>query len=191
MVAPIIAALPRGKRRGIVIAMKIRPATEGDRDAVLAVHAAAIRSCASISGYTAAQIEAWAASPAPEGHEAELRSGHVFVAEEDGRILGYGRFDTDTGEVEATYVLPEAQGRGVGAALLREAEDRARHAGFDSMHVSASLNAVEFYRRAGFEPQVQRSYGLANGQRLECMFMIKKLDATALDPGQGAIPARA
>jgi putative acetyltransferase len=189
MGSPIISALPRGERRGIVIAMKIRHATAEDRDPILEVHAAAIRSCAATSGYSAAQIEAWSAFPAPEGHAAELRSGHVFVAEEDGRILGYGRFDSDTGEVEATYVLPVAQGRGVGSALLRESEDRARHAGFDSMYVSASLNAVEFYRRAGFEPQVKRSYELGNGQRLECMFMIKRLDATARGPGQRDIAA--
>ena len=30
--------------------------------------------------------------------------------------------------------------------------------------------------RAGFEPQVKRYYKLANGQRLECMFMIKSVN---------------
>ena len=117
--------MSRGTLRRIVDCMKIRPATVDDRDAILRVHAAAIRAIAA-RPYTAAQIDAWAAFPAPEGHEAELRSGHVFVAEEGGRIVGYGRFDTDTGEVEATYVLPLAHGRGVGAALLHESEARAR-----------------------------------------------------------------
>jgi putative acetyltransferase len=99
----------------------------------------------------------------------------VFVAEEGGRILGYGRFDADTGEVEATYVLPETQGRGVGSALLAESEARARQAGFDTIYVSASLNAVAFYRRAGFEPQVQRLYELPGGRHLACMYMTRRL----------------
>jgi len=156
--------------------MQVRQANAPDRDAILRVHEAAIRRITSTQ-YLPDQIEAWVAFPAPEGHEAELRSGHVFVAEDDGQVVGYGRFDADTGEVEATYVVPEAQGRGIGTALLEESEARARRAGFDSIFVSASLNAVAFYRRAGFEPQVKRSYELVNGQRLECMFMIKRLDA--------------
>ena len=166
----------RGKLQRIVIEMKIRPATVEDRDAILRVHAEAIRRGAS-TRYSPQQIAAWVAFPAPEGHEAELRSGHVFVAEEGGDIIGYGRFDSDTGEVEATYVLPEAQGRGVGSALLAESEARARRAGFDSIHVSTSLNAVPFYARAGFEPQVERLYELPGGRHLECMFMIRQLKA--------------
>lgn len=156
--------------------MIVRSAAVNDRDAILRVHENSIRSGAS-THYSPQQIEAWVAFPAPEGHEAELRSGHVFVAEEGRQIVGYGRFDTDTGEVEATYVLPEARGRGVGKALLAESEARARKAGFDWIHVSASLNAVAFYEHAGFEPQVQRFYGLPGGFHLECMFMLKRLDA--------------
>ena len=158
--------------------MHVRTATLEDRDAILRIHAQAIRRIVA-QPYAAAQIEAWVAFPAPEGHEAELRSGHVFVAEEDGRIVGYGRFDADSGEVEATYVAPGAQGRGVGAALLAESEARARRAGFRAIHVSASLNAVEFYRHAGFEPQVRRFYELPGGLHLECLFMIKALDGVA------------
>ena len=162
---------PRGQRAVIV-----RSALVNDRDVILRVHADAIRRGAS-TRYSPQEIEAWVAFPAPEGHEAELRSGHVFVAEEGGQIVGYGRFDTDSGEVEATYVLPEAQGRGVGRALLAEAEARARRAGFDVICVSASLNAIAFYQRAGFEPQVRRFYDLPGGLHLECMFMLKRLHA--------------
>lgn len=156
--------------------VRVRPATEADRAAILRVHVTAIADIAQ-SGYTAAQLDAWMAFPAPESHDEELRSGHVFVAEIGGRIVGYGRFDDDTGEVEATYVLPGAQGQGVGAALLAEAEARARRRGLASMFVSASLNAVGFYQRAGFEPQVTRAYVLSGGQHLECMYMTRALGA--------------
>ncbi len=146
-----------------------------DRNAILRVHAQAIRRTAS-AYYAPQQIEAWAAFPPPDGHEEALRTGRVFVAEEEGGIVGYGQFDAKTGEVEATYVLPEAHGRGVGRALLAESEARARLAGLKSIFVSASLNAVPFYARAGFEPQVKRFYELPGGLLLECMFMIKQLE---------------
>ncbi|HLE57163.1 MAG TPA: hypothetical protein VJB15_08775 [Rhodothermia bacterium] len=48
---------------------------------------------------------------------------------------------------------------------------------FDSNCVSASLNAIAFYEHAGFEPQVERLYELPGGLHLECMFMLKQLDA--------------
>jgi len=162
--------------------MLVRTATIEDRHAILRVHAQAIRRTAS-ANYTPEQIEAWAAFPPPQGHEEALRSGGVFVAEEDGSILGYGQFDANTGEVEATYVLPEAHGRGVGRALLAESEARARRAGFKSIFLSASLNAVPFYERLGFETQVKRFYELPGGLHLECMFMIKQLDLPPGDAG--------
>lgn len=160
----------------------VRTATAGDRDAILQVHARSVREAVS-AHYTRGQIEAWAAFPPPRGHEQALRSGRVFVAEERGGILGYGQFDAKTGEVEATYVLPEAHGRGVGRALLAESEARAHRAGFRSIFVSASLNAVAFYERAGFEAQVKRFYELPGGLHLECMFMIKQLDSPPADAG--------
>ena len=161
---------------------KVRTATAEDRDAILRVHARSVRETVS-AHYTREQIEAWAAFPPPHGHEQALRSGRVFVAEDEGGILGYGQFDAKTGEVEATYVLPEAHGRGVGRALLAESEARARRAGFRSIFLSASLNAVPFYERAGFEAQVKRFYELPGGLHLECMFMIKQLDSPPADAG--------
>lgn len=165
--------------------VKIRDAVEADRDAVARVHADAIRHAVS-DRYATAQVEAWAGVPSTQRYGDAARSGRVFVAEEGGRVVGYGQFDVATGEVEATYVLPGHQGRGVGRALLAEAERRARRAGFDSIFVSASLNALEFYAHAGFEPQVPRFYELPGGLHLECMFMIKPLVDSGARDGNGA-----
>ena len=62
--------------------------------------------------------------------------------------------DTRDGQVEldGLFGLPEAIGRGVGAALFRHACDQARRAGFRAMSIVADPNAREFYVRYGARP---------------------------------------
>ena len=84
------------------------------------------------------------------------------------------------GEVEAVYVHPSATRRGVGLKLLTTLEARAREAGLESLHLCASLNAVEFYERAGFARQELTSHRLANGVEIACVLMSKELRAGAI-----------
>ncbi len=56
--------------------------------------------------------------------------------------------------VLAIAVDPSAQGRGVGGRLMAEAAERARIAGFETMHLTvhpSNRNAVEFYRSLGWK----------------------------------------
>jgi ribosomal protein S18 acetylase RimI-like enzyme len=92
-------------------------------------------------------------------------SGRLFVAEDDGRAVGYlmltigGKPATwDVGEhaaeVETMSVLPDARSRGVGAALmdaaLRHAEDEGvRAVGVGVVHSNEA--GIRFYDRAGFK----------------------------------------
>lgn len=55
------------------------------------------------------------------------------------------------GEVRAVYVHPNHARQGVGTALLDELERRARRRGFDSLVLTASLNAVPFYEHHDYE----------------------------------------
>lgn len=59
-------------------------------------------------------------TPGRIGDEELLRSietgGHGWVAEADGRVLGFA-IGLNTGNVWALFVRPEAEGRGIGSAL--------------------------------------------------------------------------
>lgn len=61
-----------------------------------------------------------------------------------------GRSDA-VGEVRAVYVHPAFARQGVGSALYADLERWARERGVDSLGLWASLNAVGFYERQGFE----------------------------------------
>lgn len=79
------------------------------------------------------------------------------VALERGRVLGFclvTTVATGVAHLPQVAVRPEAQGRGLGSALLRRAWGSARAAGCRRMTLSVSLDnqrARSWYRRHGFE----------------------------------------
>lgn len=154
--------------------LTIRRAREGDAEAVGRVHRSAIRESAR-AHYTDEQIEAWS-GPRPAGHFGKVVGAKEFyVAEEGGEVIGFGSLNAEAGEVDAVYVAPAAAGRGVGMELLRTVEARARELGLKSLRVSASLNAVGFYERAGYVSRATGAHRLWNGVDLPCAHMSKEL----------------
>ena len=80
-----------------------------------------------------------------------IATGDVTIAEIDGEFDGEpAGFVAVVGtSIEHLYVAPTRQGRGVGAALLREVQDRA--AGELQLHVfQRNVAARAFYERHGF-----------------------------------------
>lgn len=79
--------------------------------------------------------------------------------------------------MRAVYVHPRAGRQGVGALIIRELERRAIVRQVPSLELVASLNAVEFYRREGYEVLSHGSHRLANGQEMPRVQMRKSLKA--------------
>jgi len=77
----------------------------------------------------------------------------TFVVEsESGALTAFAQLDPSTGGLRALFVDDEAQGRGIGAALLAHVVARAAAHGCRRIHGAMALNAVPFYERAGFWP---------------------------------------
>ena len=96
----------------------IRPATESDFDALLHVQQAAFGEYAAVykvSGWTTETLESL---------REDAREKHIFVAEQEGVVVGSVRFWTVAGVcvIRLLSVSPGHQGRGVGKALIREVE---------------------------------------------------------------------
>lgn len=75
-----------------------------------------------------------------------------WVAEEDGRVVGFSLADRGPGTVWALFVLPEFHGRGHGTALLSRASEWLFEEGFRSIFLSTDpkTRAYRFYLRHGF-----------------------------------------
>jgi len=156
----------------------IRPATDHDREAISQVHDASVREVCS-AWYTPAQILAWRSGRGPES--VPIHEHDMVVAEEDGRILGFGELSAEESEICAVYVAPDALRRGVGAAILAELEAVARRHGLDSLQLCSTLGAVEFYERHGFESLRETIFTLRAGVDLPCFEMRKSLSRPVAD----------
>lgn len=162
-----------------------RRAEPADLQAMWDVRTRAVRvSCA--AHYAPDIIDAWCAAPAPERLPGLITAGGALVAEEAGSMLGYAILDLDNGEVDAVFVEPGQQGRGIARDLMAALEAMARQRGLRRLFLSASLNAEPFYQRAGFVSLRRESYPHRSGLQLDSVFMEKALSCGEHGPAAGA-----
>jgi GNAT superfamily N-acetyltransferase len=151
-----------------------RRADLADLHALWELRTRAIRaSCA--PHYPASVIEAWCAAPPPDKLPALLEAGGALVEEENGAVLGYAILNLETGELDAAFVDPAHQGRGIARRLLAALDAMAIERGLRRLFLSSSLNAVPAYERAGYVAVRREIYPHRSGIRLESVYMEKML----------------
>jgi ribosomal protein S18 acetylase RimI-like enzyme len=159
---------------------EIRRAGPTDVDDIAAAHLDSIRSIGP-RYYEPKIVGAWSAGLTGELYARAMAQGEVFfIAVGTGagktEVLGFSSHRIDDGEHgTAVYVTGKASRRGIGSALFRLAEASAVAAGAASIHVDASLAAVEFYKIHGFEELGRGEHRLRSGRRMACVFMRKDL----------------
>ncbi|WP_226480901.1 GNAT family N-acetyltransferase [Natrinema amylolyticum] len=166
--------------------VSVREATPADADAIADVHTASARELGG-EAYDDRQIRAWLANVHPERYPLAEPGYRIVVAEReaDDRIAGFGlldlepsdREDESTGRIGAVYVHPDHAREGVGRAILAALETAARDAGLERLALTSSRNAIDFYRRQGYEGVETVALEMQDGVPLECLRMRKRLDA--------------
>ena len=81
----------------------------------------------------------------------------VFVAEDEGRIVGVLR--GSTGRLHSLFVAASRHGQGIGRRLVAHFEEACLAQGAAKITLSSSLYAVSFYARLGYK----RSTGVRSG----------------------------
>ena len=152
----------------------IRRARREDCQFIGSVHTAAVGGIHT-GVYTPEELEAWAVPRKPESYEELISSREFFVAEMGDVIVGFGVLNQSSTEVEAVYVSAAAGRRGIGLELLRKLEERASSLGLKMLRLNASLNAVQFYEKAGYVAQERSKYRLLTGIEIACIPMVKLL----------------
>lgn len=151
-----------------------REARESDVEAIGAAHVAAIEAFGPES-YDAEAVAAWAHTDEPPAERYDLDEGHYLVAELDGDVAGFGHLDPENCEVYAVYVHPDHTDREVESAVLAGLEGYARGAGCETVELTASLNAVDFYEHAGYESRRVTTHETSTGVELDCVRMETRL----------------
>ncbi len=114
----------------------LRPAIPADLDAITAIYAHAV-----LNGVASYEIDPPAQDEMAARFGAITTRGYPYlVAEEEGRVLGYayaGPFRTRPAYrwlvEDSIYLSPDAQGRGIGKALLLRLLERCAELGFRQM----------------------------------------------------------
>lgn len=150
--------------------LTLTPATPADIPALWALRTRALQTqCA--GHYDAATLATWAAAPAPAQYPVLLQQGGGIKALIHGALAGYAILDLAQHEVDAVFVDPQHGGQGVGTALLRALEHMATQP--EKLHLYASLNAVPFYRAAGYHAEQSMQYPHPSGILLDCVHMVR------------------
>jgi len=78
-----------------------------------------------------------------------VQDGRCWVWEKAGRIQGFAALDAEAASVWALFVDPEAEGAGIGRALLDRLVAEARRRGLTALKLetAAGTRAEAFYRR--------------------------------------------
>ena len=127
----------------------VREFRTGDEPALWDVFYSSIHGLAS-ADYTPEQIDAWASGAPDMAKWAErMQSIAPFVAEREGRIVGYGDVQAD-GYIDHFYVSPSVARSGVGSALMVRIHGTASLRGTSSLYSNVSITARPFFEKWGF-----------------------------------------
>jgi phosphinothricin acetyltransferase len=161
--------------------------------AIAAIYGEAVR-----TGTASFEIEPPGEEEMAMRFEALAAGGYpCLVAGIAGRIVGYayaGPYRTRPGYrntvEDSIYLVPEAQGRGIGAALLERLIGESEARGFRQMVAvigdSANLPSIRLHERHGFRHAgTLKSVGFKHGRWLDSVLMQR-----ALGPGDAALPSR-
>ena len=158
----------------------VRRAGLADVHEIAAAHLDSIRSIGALY-YPAQLVSDWGALVTGDLYVNAMAGGEIFfitIGGSSGRseVLGFSshRIDEEQHGV-AVYVRGKTARLGIGSTLLRSAEASAVGAGATSIHIDASLAAVEFYKANGFEEIGRGEHRLWSGRAMACVFMRKNL----------------
>ncbi|MEV4411919.1 GNAT family N-acetyltransferase [Catellatospora sp. NPDC049609] len=89
----------------------------------------------------------------------------AFVAEDEGRVVGWASAfrntttsEADFGEISLLHVHPDRRGRGIGSALFDAAREHLTGLGVHRVRTWAQTGSLDFARTHGFEPSREVRY---------------------------------
>lgn len=158
------------------MAINIRRATSEDIEVLWAVRTTAILGIIQ-KYYTKLEIDTWASTPKPNNFDVVIQKLDWYIAEEDGAIAGSGFLDRDTGEIGGIFVSPNFQRKKIGLQILNHLEEIAKEHKIGMLYLDATLNAVAFYKAAGYFTITKSKYHHVSGLAFDCLRMEKNITA--------------
>lgn len=163
----------------------LRAARRADAEAIVSIHTRAVRISAA-SHYSEDEIDTWVSRMTVASCVEAMQSRSMLVAvtrDAESRVVGFGQLHPQEGVVEAIYIEPDYERRGIGRALAQALEAVAQKCDLRWLVADASLNAVPFYLALGFRRVALDRHEPAPGIHIACVVMEKELARSAPAPG--------
>ena len=101
----------------------------------------------------------------------QMDNGHIFlIINEKAKDLGFISFENNYSnssktKIQKIYILPEAQGKGIGRLLINEAEKQSKTVGNTMLFLNVNRhNKAQFmYQKLGFEITKSEDVDIGNG----------------------------
>jgi GNAT superfamily N-acetyltransferase len=119
--------------------------------------------------YSQETITGWLKGRSPEGYRG-IAKKEMYVFEDQAEILGFSH--VVPGEVVAIFVSPKSARKGIGTVLLNHAIPYAEGNWDGPIRIEATLNAVHFYKSAGFK-KVEETIVVRNEIEIPIVIMEK------------------
>lgn len=130
--------------------MVIRPYRDSDFDQVVSLFFNTIHKV-NIQDYTLEEVNAWApVKPDLQRWKASFSNKFVYIAEDKNQVVGFGELESN-GHIDRFYVHHEYIGRGVGSAIYKAIESKAKELDLSRLFVEASITAKKFFEAKGFK----------------------------------------
>jgi putative acetyltransferase len=137
------------------IALDIRRLGLDDHSNVRHLHARSMRS-QSGDALSDAEIAAFLAFVGSPAYSDTLLAEELYGAFVGGQLIGTAAWhvngdDGETARIASVFVHPLFARLGIGGRLLSEVEAKALRSGFDQLGASATINAIAFFERHGYQ----------------------------------------
>ena len=150
----------------------IRDATQADFEQMAVLHRDTIRHI-NARDYSEEAITAWSARPSPELYAKGVGRGRRWVAEMDGKVVGFTDHGLD-GKFWGLYVHKDHIGEGIGKVLLSTNESSLMELGFTHVEIESTLTARPFYESQGYA-YVRDDVALMDGVEVPIVILEKQL----------------
>ncbi len=129
---------------------RIRPAKHDDLEALCALRRASILATTRTT-FTKAELHAWAALDTVGALRGRIDDRCTLIAESTDNLQASIGLQLDSREILALFVLPTAQGHGLGRTMVTAIEKLAVQFGLLELKLSTAETVIDFYRTCGYQ----------------------------------------
>jgi putative acetyltransferase len=147
----------------------IREAVVDDAEEMKNLHHRSVLELCS-ADYEIEQLEDWIHEHPLEKYQQRLMVHRSFIAEIDGKMVGYVRWNPASNELCSIFVHPDHVRQGIATKLMKTAYEDVQSFGVNELWLDASLTAVPFYESEGWERVNQMMHGSLACVRMKKIF---------------------